>query len=37
MWKIERVEHDGVVVFALSGRLREQVAELQRLVGRRSR
>ena len=33
MWKIERVAHEGVVVFALSGRIEgEQVAELQRLV-----
>src|SRR6266446_7402007 len=33
MWKIERVEHEGVVIFALSGRIEgEQVAELQRLV-----
>ncbi len=33
MWKIERVAHEGVVVFALSGRIEgEQVAALQRLV-----
>ena len=32
MWKIQRVAHEGVVVFTLSGRIKgEQVAALQRL------
>ena len=32
MLKIQRVAHDGVVVFILSGRIEgEQIAELQRL------